>query len=434
MKKYNRYLISTFWLSLLALSSVYAQENACPDLTRLHAFGRQADELGAKSGYPIGSANSWNQSELDRVGSFSNLQRIGRFGGNVELKPSLLALQLPCAPSELSFNYQTPQGASSVDAYLARQRITGLLVLKDGQIQIERYQYDRNTEHKLYSASMSKTLTAIAVLIAKKEGLIRSLDDKAKVYAKQLDGTEYGETTLRNLLRMGSGIKFKECNSCADDDIHRVSQAISRNGIVSVAKSLNVRAHPEGSVYNYNGADTHMLSLVMSEVAKQPLHQYLEKKLWQPIGAKSSAFWVVDKNQVTVADHGFSATLRDWSRLGIALANNLVVSDQYGQRIELVDAQDWLDATQLDRAPKGFGPGFVSKNGAYGYQMFIMGGKPRRFMLLGIYGQSIFVDPALKLVMVQTGVAKTPSGDETKLSEERFVFWANLVKHYGGTW
>jgi CubicO group peptidase (beta-lactamase class C family) len=36
----------------------------------------------------------------------------------------------------------------------------------------------------------------------------------------------------------------------------------------------------------------------------------------------------------------------------------------------------------------------------YGYQFWIFPGQHRRFAMLGVYGQSIFVDSELKLVMV----------------------------------
>jgi len=47
----------------------------------------------------------------------------------------------------------------------------------------------------------------------------------------------------------------------------------------------------------------------------------------------------------------------------------------------------------------------------YGYQLFILPGERRMFLLAGIYGQAIFVDPESKLVMVQTAVRMKAIGD-----------------------
>ena len=43
-------------------------------------------------------------------------------------------------------------------------------------------------------------------------------------------------------------------------------------------------------------------------------------------------------------------------------------------------------------------------------------------------GQSIFVDLAVKLVVVQTGVNATPSASDTSLSRERYAFWRGILR------
>ena len=67
----------------------------------------------------------------------------------------------------------------------------------------------------------------------------------------------------------------------------------------------------------------------------------------------------------------------------------------------------------------------------YGYQFWIFPGEKRRFALLGVYGQSIFVDPELKLVMVITAAAKNASVGKETLGRERDAVWRGLVRKYG---
>jgi hypothetical protein len=49
-----------------------------------------------------------------------------------------------------------------VQPYLDSHAATGLLVMKDGQVLLERYQYGRNAEHRFTSFSMAKTVVAMA--------------------------------------------------------------------------------------------------------------------------------------------------------------------------------------------------------------------------------------------------------------------------------
>ena len=69
----------------------------------------------------------------------------------------------------------------------------------------------------------------------------------------------------------------------------------------------------------------------------------------------------------------------------------------------------------------------------YGLQTWLMPGAHRRFVLLGVYGQAIYVDPALNLVMVHTAVGRDASGDASgnHLGSERDALWRGVVARYG---
>ena len=54
--------------------------------------------------------------------------------------------------------------------------------------------------------------------VALSEGQIRSLDDRAEQYVAELKGTPYGETPIRHLLTMSSGVRFTE-NYSGNDDV-----------------------------------------------------------------------------------------------------------------------------------------------------------------------------------------------------------------------
>jgi hypothetical protein len=100
------------------------------------------------------------------------------------------------------------------------EAITGQNTQRDtrlGEILVERYQYDRTPQHRFVSHSMGKSLVSIAVGFALQEKKIKSLDDKASDYVAELRGNVYGETTIRNLLRMSSGVKFSEKYDGNDD-------------------------------------------------------------------------------------------------------------------------------------------------------------------------------------------------------------------------
>jgi CubicO group peptidase (beta-lactamase class C family) len=404
--------------SLIAASIAYA----APD----------EEKLGKASGYPIGNAHNWFYDESVRVGSFTHEADIpGIFRGKVNvLKPSPKPLALPKSAREPDFRWN-PKGASrlSVDDFLARQRIMGLIIVKDGVVQVERYQYDRKPTDRFTSQSMAKSITALAIGLAQHEGRIKSLDDRAEQYAPKLRGTIYGDTTIRNLLRMASGAKYEQTYD-GTGDTGRFGDAVVRVGVEGAAQIITARETAEGTRFYYSSAQSAMLAAVVRGATGMSLSEYLAPRLWQAIGAEESALWYADRTGLEVAFGNFNATLRDYARLGVVLANDGVRPDDASKK-QIIPLEFLLDATDWKRSPEQFHPRKATPYMGYGYQFWIFPGEHRRFALLGVYGQSIFVDPEMKLVVVQTAANATADAGKNSLGADRQAFWNGVVNFYG---
>ena len=407
-------------LLLLVASSLYCATGlAAPD----------EDLLGKATGYPVAPKLGQAFQEPYRVGSFSAMDSISP---HCTLEPSAQPQPLPRSTREPAFRYQMDGKSLTLNDYMQRQRATAVLVLKDGQIVAERSNYDRTPEQRLLSNSMAKTIVALGIGKALEEGLIRSLEDTAATYAPQLADTLYGETQLINLMRMASGAQFVEDYS-GKDDLARFNQTTRKLGNAAGAKVITERAAPEGTLFNYASAETQMLGLALRGATGQSLCQYIGEKLWQPMGAEARATWLTNPiDQTELAAGNFNATVHDYARLGLLLAND-------GQRdSKAIIARDYLlRMTDVNQQPPNFRPGTMLNKGStymgYGLQTWLLPGSHRRFILLGIYGQAIFVDPELKLVIVHMAVAKDASGDAsgTHMGAERGALWRGIVAAYG---
>ena len=198
-------------LALLAVSLLLARpSSAAPD----------EDLLGKSRGYPIGTRASWYFDETFRVGAFSHLDQLLPYH---TLKKAAAPSAQKRAAAEPAITYRFNDQTYTIDDYLAHQRTTGLLVIRDGEILVERYQYERTAAHRFVSHSMAKSLVSLAVGFALAEGKIKSLNDKAADYVPELKGNVVGETTLRNLLQMSSGVKFSE-NYDGKDDLSKFAR------------------------------------------------------------------------------------------------------------------------------------------------------------------------------------------------------------------
>jgi CubicO group peptidase (beta-lactamase class C family) len=388
------------------------------------------DKLGKAQGYPAGTARNWFYDETVRIGSFSAQGEIeGIFGGKANvLAPSGAPMPLSRLDREPRIRWGNDNRAKlTVDDYLARERITGLMIIKDGVVQVERYQYDRTPAHRFVSNSMAKSIVSLAVGIAVQEGRIASLDDRADKYLPALAGTLYGETTIRNLLRMSSGAHFEERYD-GKDDLERFGRAVIHGGVEEGARLITGRDAPQGTRFSYASAETEVLAAVLRGATGMNLSDYLAPRLWQAIGAETSALWRAERTGLERAAGNFNATLRDYGRLGIVLANDGMRPDDHRQ---VIPREYLLEATDWRRAPEAFRPRSATPYYGYSYQFWTFPTDKRRFAMLGVYGQMIFVDPELKLVMVQTAANATAKAGETSLGRNADAFWRGVVRHYG---
>jgi CubicO group peptidase (beta-lactamase class C family) len=377
--------------------------------------GPDADDYGASDGYPLGDRSTFNRIPF-LVGSHSHLDRI--FEGRL-MRRATTPSPLARAASEPAVRYEYQGQTFTLDDYLARNPATGLLVARGDTILTERYQYARHDRHRFTSWSMAKTVTAMLIGIAIAEGRIRSVEDPASAYVPALADTEYGRTSLRHLLQMSSGVRFVE-EYTGKDDVSRLAADTFRqvgSGGVEAVTPFNVRAAPSGTRFYYASVETQVLGLVLRNAVGRPIANYLQDKIWEPMGAEADATWLIDRAGQEAAYCCLNAVLRDYARLGLLLAH-----DGHWRGRQIIPAA-WIKEATIVR-PGQPQPG----TGGYGYQVWILAGERRMFALRGIRGQAIFVDPASRLVMVHTAVrkqARDPGVRETN------ALWRSLLQQLG---
>ena len=88
------------------------------------------------------------------------------------------------------------------------------VAMKDGEIVYERYNEKLKASPDFYAHGMSITKTAVGLTVGHLlcSGEIKSLDDTASTYSQSLNNSIYKDITIRNLLRMSSGINENRDN------------------------------------------------------------------------------------------------------------------------------------------------------------------------------------------------------------------------------
>jgi CubicO group peptidase (beta-lactamase class C family) len=87
-------------------------------------------------------------------------------------------------------------------------------------------------------------------------------------------------------------------------------------------------------------------------------------------------------------------------------------------------------ATDWQQHPFAFHPGVATPQLGYGLLFWTFPGRPRRFALIGVYGQFMFVAPDLQLVMVQLGAGADAKNADTNMAQEALALWRGLIASF----
>ena len=351
---------------------------------------------------------TWDQAE--RVIGFRNDYR--NYQGDVFHHGKSVPLVTAEKPLTQA-SYQVNGKQWTLQDYLKRQNVSGMLVLKDGKI-AWKYLGAGNTDTTLWtSRSVGKSVVSTLVGVALKEGKIHSMDDLVTQYEPDLKGTAWDGVTLKQLIQHTSGVAWNEDYANPQSDFAKLTQCEAHTGTYDCVRTLVSglkRAHPAGEVWSYSSGGAWLLGDVLERATGMTLAAYLEQSIWQPYGMASDGVWhAYSKNQHDVGAHGFNATLEDWGRFGEFVLNNgrLPNGKQILPEHWVAQSADWNQAKNSVSV--------AHPQGLYGYQWWNnevpanaknvvpapQDSLKGSMWALGIYGQMIMVNRAENLVIVQ---------------------------------
>jgi CubicO group peptidase (beta-lactamase class C family) len=386
---------------------------------------------------------TWDQQT--RVIGFRNTYRL--YPGDVIHTLAAKAYPLPAAAYPLPpIRYEMEGHRYDLSAYLRRQSVTGLLVLKNGQVAYEHYG-SGNTRSTLWtSRSVAKSVVSVLIGMAVKEGLIHSLSDPIIDYLPELKSTAWEGVTLKDLLQHTSGVAWNENYADPSSDFSTLTQCEAGSSaypcVLQLVRSVNRQPGVRpGEAWSYNTGGAWLVGRVLEVASHMTIAHYLETRLWSRFAMESDGVWeALARGEVDMGGHGFNATLRDWGRFALFVADGGRLANG-----EQLLPSDWiLQSTNWSKAKGSVLP--ATPQGQFGYQWWFNGVDPRlpggntarraaqtTFWAEGIYGQAIAISPIDHLVMVQWSTWKAADTPDS-LYEEQALFFGALVQalHRGG--
>ena len=298
--------------------------------------------------------------------------------------------------------------------YVEKADISGLMVLRNGEVRLEFYGLGLDAQSRNHIWSATKSFTSTLVGMALHDGTISSLDDPAEKYAPQFKGTAYGETSIRHLLMMSSGIDFFHHKGKPNrlDMYHDLLQ----KGVDydKWAAALGRRV-PGGTDFNYLATDTHVISAVLRGAYGKPFPDVVQEKLWEPFGF-SRAQWGLDFHGHATGHWSLALTLQDFAHLGQLYLEDLMLNGKP------TVSDDWFEMVASAQAP--FQEPRVDDEGnireGYSFQFWLPLNYDDEFMASGAFKHYLWIDKKREFVVAQFSI----SNDGTSTKEKEAVFRA----------
>jgi len=306
--------------------------------------------------------------------------------------------------------------ALTLDQYMAAYDVSGLLVIKDGKVALERYALGRGPQDRWTSFSVAKSVTSTLVGAAIQDGFIKSLDDPVTTYIPELKGGGYEGVTIRQLITMSSGVKWNEDYTDPKSDVAKVGMSVIEPGVnpvVSYMRRLPRDVTP-GTRFHYSTGETDLVGVLVSNAVGKPLSVYLSEKIWAPFGMEQDAYWLEDVGGHERGGCCMSMTLRDYGRVGLFILGGGVAG---GKPV--------VPATWTREATSPHLPVDPAKPDAGGYGYFWWANpKLGSYEAIGIFGQSITTYPKDGLVIAVNSAFR--DADTAELHNARHALTAAI--------
>ncbi len=288
---------------------------------------------------------------------------------------------------------------------LEETETTAFLVVHGGRLVEERYLQGNDRSSVQNTFSVSKSLTSALVGLAVSDGVV-DLEAPITHYLPELGERDerFERITVENLLDMRSGIRYSHDISFpfvnGDDP-----QIYYHPDLESVLLEKTEIASPPGA-FQYNNYNPPLVGLILRRTTGLPVGEYLEAKLWQPLGAEAAAGWTVDDHGFERMESGFYARARDLARFGLLFLNQGFVADR-----PVLDPI-WVRESTQPYESEELEP-FDGRSWDYRAGWWIVR-RPRGapdFCAIGRFGQFIYVSPQHDTVFVRNGPGRGSWGD-----------------------
>ncbi|MEX0810806.1 MAG: serine hydrolase [Chitinophagales bacterium] len=279
----------------------------------------------------------------------------------------------------------------SPEDFLERSNTTALIVIQNDTIRYENYFNDFDQDMQSIVFSVSKSFASALAGIALEEGKFSSLDQPISDFIPEFKQGKKNEITINHLLQMTSGLDFYDYST-----LYKLMELYYSNDQTTMIEKVPMRYEP-GTVFKYKSYSTFLLGICIEKATGKPYYEYLQEKLWEPLGMEYDGYFTVDKERNQKAYGGIAACARDLAKFGTLYANK-------GKwRGEQILPEWWVERSSMRDTSEGSAWRYSNCFWLDTYPQEKAMTTKKDFFAGGYRGQAIYVNPELNIVIVRQG-------------------------------
>jgi CubicO group peptidase (beta-lactamase class C family) len=293
-----------------------------------------------------------------------------------------------------------------LDAFLTNTGTQAFLIIQGDRILYEKYFNGMQRDSIVTSFSVAKSFTSSLIGIAIEEGYIHSVNDSITIYLPELADRDkrFSDITIRDLLMMSSGIHYSDDIPLLNDDGTKTYLYLDLRQLALTHTHI---AESPGAHFLYNNYHPLLLGMILERATGTSVTNYLEQKIWKPIGMEFEGTWSLDSKDsgFEKMESGINARAIDFAKFG-----RLFLHKGSWNGVKVIPT-DWVsESTSEDKT--------VDRDEYYGdleirepldgYYKYMWWGLPRGegeydFSAYGNLGQFIYISPKANLIIVRNG-------------------------------
>ncbi|MFA0069418.1 serine hydrolase domain-containing protein [Vibrio breoganii] len=368
--------------------------------------------------------------------------------GNISVLPNKLD------PSIAKLKFEHAKTSYTVEEAMINDRTDGYIVIKDGEVVHEEYFGTFGPKDHHMWASSTKSMIGQAIGLLVEQGKIDP-NKTVESYIEELKGSHFGKQTVRTVLNMTSALDYSEdYANITPGTMH--FEYFRRLGLVPAYDLMAIDPTkddtPRGVLefapeftqnsdlavnykYEYHSPNVDVVGWLIARVSGQPLQKFVAENIWSKLGVEHDATFMADMTFTPIATGGFTTTLRDFARVGIAMANN----GQYnGQQ---VFSEAWIKDTfaltddeksHMDRSVYKDRDSGVYDQWLEGYKNYLWVHDSEKGIATfrGVFGQHLYINQEKNLVIATFSSAETASNAARATNLPRLAAFEAIADHY----